>query len=365
MEVGYNYPAPSNKMGNWIGPWNRQDLLPSDYLTTQKKLVFADAIERNLQILKDAGITVIRWFLLGNGFNYGPVPQRKTLSLAMGPVIDIFEFTPPPSLDPLFISHFVQLMEIHRRVGLRAIPSLLSFEFFGTYETSKNGAGGRYQIAEDSQKRDVFLRTVLDPFLSASASYRDLIYAWEVINEPAWTIRTFTPESIMGSGPWVSVDAMKVFIKQSTDLIERRKFPSTVGHRFRSDLEIFDHGTKPQFHYYARTFLGISVEPPRLPLSRDAYHAFLGEIGSTIGKGYEKNILPRRGQYGEPWPGEPVKDPSFSGQVVYERLKTAKQRGYELVMLWPELEDSNVNDVDGLKISPDKLKQVRRFMDEQ
>ncbi|MGZ8375403.1 MAG: hypothetical protein ACXWWF_10830, partial [Nitrospira sp.] len=36
--VGYNYPAPCNRDGNWIGPPDRQDHWPPTYATLWKEL---------------------------------------------------------------------------------------------------------------------------------------------------------------------------------------------------------------------------------------------------------------------------------------------------------------------------------------
>lgn len=75
MIVGYNYPAPCNKDGNWIGPPDRQDHWPPTYATLWKELPLKKQIAENLKTLRDNGVQVVRWFLLGNGFNYGWPPR--------------------------------------------------------------------------------------------------------------------------------------------------------------------------------------------------------------------------------------------------------------------------------------------------
>jgi site-specific recombinase XerC len=49
--------------------------------------------------------------------------------------------------------------------------------------------------------------------------------------------------------------------------------------------------------------------------------------------------------------------------IVYVRLKLLQELGYELALVWPEYEDPRVNDVDGLKLSPQKLASIKRFVE--
>jgi hypothetical protein len=369
MEVGYNYPTPSNRFGNWIGPPNRQDWWPSDYEARFKDLPFRDSIEKNLKTLQDHGVSVVRWFLLGNGFNYGlPPTSLQTFSrdgthslVAETP----WHFDPPEKLDVLFLNHFTQLLEIHKRRKMKIIPSLVSFEFFATHETRRTAAGGRTEVATDWKKRNTFLFTVLGEFLRVSVPYKELIYAWEVINEPTWDVRKITPKQTgyAPHGQWVDNRSMNTFISLALDWIKEKGFESTVGHRFRSDLLNMPTGTKPQFHYYAQNVLPLA-DPDQLPRSDQVMGAFLGEIGSLIGEDFEKNETPSKAAYGKPWKNEfkdgRDQDPQ---KVVYERLTHAKKQGYSLAMLWPELADKAVDDVDGLKITAQKLAQVKRFTD--
>ncbi len=65
MIVGYNYPAPCNRDGNWIGPPDRQDHCPPTYATLWKELPFKKQIAENLKTLRDNGVQVVRWFFAG------------------------------------------------------------------------------------------------------------------------------------------------------------------------------------------------------------------------------------------------------------------------------------------------------------
>jgi hypothetical protein len=366
MIVGYNYAWPSNKFGRWLGPDQRQDLLPQDYRDRWKDLRFKESIRKNLATLLQNGVTVVRWFLLGNGWNYGPPPTKVEIRSGKYPteVAIRWRFDPPSMLDPLFLEHFRQLLDIHRELGMKMIPSLVSFEFFAT-DKSEGGSGGRGDIATDWRKRNTFLFSVLGEFLRVSADFRSVIYAWEVINEPAWDLRWITP-TLTGNTPhvpYVQLDSMKAFIYLSLKWMEDKRFESTVGHRFLSDFNLMPTGSKPQFHYYATRFLE-QADPGKLPIASAARRAFVGEFGALIGKGYEQGQKPNKASYGKVWetdlPNGEDKDPR---NTVYARLKKLKELNYELALVWPEYDDLEVDKIDGLKISPDKLAAIKRFVD--
>jgi hypothetical protein len=364
MKVGFNYPQPSNKFGLWLGPEGRQDGWPSDYRQRWKGLRFKDQIRANLVQLKAAGVSVVRWFLLGNGFNYGLPPRKEIIR---GPYSNalFWHFDPPDRLDQLFLDHFVELLDLHREVRLQMIPSLVSFEFFATHETDRTAAGGRGEIATDWQKRNKFLFTVLGEFLRVSDGFRDVIYAWEPMNEPAWDIRQITP-TLTGYSvhePFVDERSLNEFLRLAIAWIDDRHFPSTVGHRFYSDLQTLKTGTVRQFHYYAERVLG-QADPPQLPAASATAGAFIGEFGSLIGKGWEKGQTPNKAQYGQPWTTDFTDgrdtDPA---NTVYVRLKKLEELGYQLALVWPEYDDGTVDAADGLKLSPQKLASLKRFTD--
>src|SRR5215472_8517334 len=120
LMVGYNYPCPSNKFGNWIGPRDREprNRWPANYADIWKELEFKKQIRDNLHLLQDNGVEVVRWFLLGNGFNYGSPPNTVDPLFPWGmgggvmrgrsvpPEAPLIRFDPPDRLDPLFLDHF-------------------------------------------------------------------------------------------------------------------------------------------------------------------------------------------------------------------------------------------------------------------
>jgi hypothetical protein len=192
-----------------------------------------------------------------------------------------------------------------------------------------------------------------------------VIYAWEVMNEPAWDIRriTKTLTGYVPHPPFVDDSALKEFLRLGIAWIDDKKFPSTVGHRFLSDLGDMATGTKRQFHYYSTAAAGLA-DPSVLPAASATGGAFVGEFGALIGKGYEANETPRKAQYGEPWDRDlPDGSDRSAANTVYVRLKKLKELGYDLALVWPEYEDSTVDAKDGLKISPLKLASIKRFVD--
>jgi hypothetical protein len=368
LVVGYNYPGPSNKFGNWLGPRDRQDKWPANYRDVWKDLEFKNQIRTNLKILQDNGVEIVRWFLMGNGFNYGlpPTVTYEGSRDAFGGV-ELIDFNLPDRLDPLFLDNFQQLLEIHDEVKMQLIPSLISFEFFSTHETSINGAGGRGAVAAEAKKRNTFLFTVLGEFLRISDKYRKWIYAWEVINEPAWDVRniTWTLTGALFHPTFVSPRDMVTFIYLALAWIKDKKFESTVGHRYLSDLLQMPTGSLPQYHYYAEHSWPFT-DPPQLPPSASAKAKIIGEFGALVGKDYETNQKPHKASYGSPWNKDfPDHRDRIPANTVYERLRLIKQLGYELALVWPDLDDAEVDKVDGLKISTEKLASLKRFVTSQ
>jgi hypothetical protein len=241
------------------------------------------------------------------------------------------------------------------------IPSLISFEFFGDGSRASFGPvkaqpdqydfapGGRSDIANHSGKRDTFLNTLLEPMLKISEQYRDVIYAWEVMNEPTWVTSSGSP----GYGGHVTESTLTAFLQAAVDKINSHGIPSTVGHRYFSDLQKYPTGTKKQFHYYPKWY---SSDPDPLPT---APGAFMGEVGSEHPGQYSHGTFDV--DPSGPWPlcAGLDKDPD---QIVQRRLQLLEALKYELGLIWPDL---NVNDDifknNALRLSSNKLNQIRKF----
>jgi hypothetical protein len=214
MKVGFNYAWSHDRYGSQIGP---NPWVSNDEWTVQGKLAAAgevsriplpplfDHIDANLWYLKAIGVSVVRWFLLGNGFNYGPPSKDSQRFLGhrkMRVPMPARAFDPPSQLDRRFTRDFVELLLRFKGAGLQIIPSLVDFCFGSFLNFTVDGhrgigAGGKADVITDPLKRKVFLDTMLVGLLEVSAKYREQIYAWEVMNEPVWLCLELSPLS-----PW-------------------------------------------------------------------------------------------------------------------------------------------------------------------
>jgi hypothetical protein len=383
MRVGFNYPTSYNRYGADIGPnphcplkqWqDERRMVEKGQLAKVPLAPLFDHLRRNLDNLRRMRIEVVRFFLLGNGFNWegagpvlrasppGPVPRRD------------WQFSPYLRLDPRFTLHLELLLKAFREAGLQIIPSFVDFFFTGDSRARDDkglAPGGRADLVKDPSKRRVFLDTVLNPLLVVAKKYKEQIHAFEVINEPYWTYSSVRPIVNAGKNdqedafaklfryPEVTEDQMNVFIGEAIELIDRHGLPSTVGHRFHQDMtsrkglvwkeksppasQLYYLGSRPQFHYYGKPAL--SFGDPYQIEGKDLFAAapgepkpFLGEFDSDLDK------------HGRPWPELQGRDTTLN------RLRTVERAGCELALLWPDRGDPPP----GSKPDPLKLASATR-----
>src|SRR6187399_338846 len=245
MKVGFNYPVPWNVYGIYLGSGNPPGTSPGMDVWPQN-------LRTNLSVLKrELGIEVVRMFLLGNAANYGTVSGRTTIL--------------PARLDPRVTEQLGEMFQAFADARMLVIPSLIDFKAFGQRQLLKagpppctNGCTDRQAIVNDAATRRGFFDQVLKPFLAISRPFRDVVYAWEVQNEPIWNVTEVRLTSLVtgyqrgvAGGTTVSKPAMRAFLQEAIDIIEgfdvAPRFHATVGHRFRQDLERFPTGTLRQF----------------------------------------------------------------------------------------------------------------------
>jgi hypothetical protein len=341
MKIGYNYPWGSDKYGFNFGP----GINPP---------VWKDSLPKNLALLQDMGISVVRWFILGNCYNYGPAPV-----LQEGSFSDSYRFTPPAVPDPSYFDHFELLLKTFKDsgTGIQLIPSFCDFgmSIYPGFDAQGHARGsGRGDLIDDPAKRDVFFKTMLDKFLSISKRYQDQIYAWEVMNEPIWLCKNCSPPVYQTWHPHPylhSKDNMIEFLRLAVSHINWAGFRSTVGHRYFEDFAFFGStctGTLKQFHFYPRKFHGYNLpsnDTEELPAFAET-NAILGEFCTRRPTNQE-----------DPWSeckGQDLADDN----VVKAHLDAIQQKGYELALIWPDLD--NPAD-DGLKFSPAKQAIVKAY----
>lgn len=372
MRLGFNYPWSRNSYSGDFGPdfnVSASEWYANNQLETKGNLAaiplhkLFEFLPQNLRDLRGLGISVVRWFILGNGNAYGPpptpVPALPTAAPGIAGAPDIspgdWSFTPPSVLDKRFRRDFAAVLAAFKNADMQLIPSLIDFKFGSNLYAGPNVNGtfygGRADVMRDITKRGVFLDTVLAELLAASKDFAGQIYAWEVINEPFWLCHQFG--ELSGNPPFsrtpeVSIDQMKTFLIEATKRIEAAGFPSTVGHRYFSDLSVLPSGSTRQFHYYAkRPFPGYSD-----PSGIKDQHLFtispipvLGEFDSDL------NL------HSNPWPD------LKGGDTTLARLRLLESVGCRLALIWPDLPDSDpvILSKDIIKLSEKTRMEIAAF----
>jgi hypothetical protein len=271
MTIGVNYPWKSYGMDFGSGasspPW----------LAT---------LEGDLYALANAGVKVLRWFMLCDGAAYGrPELDPDPSELWWGQ--RQWRFTVPRSAEAILSDFRLLLNAIASTgTGLQLLPVVMSCSicYPGDFERGpfsenprpppaapQHVKNGRADLVFDPRKSTVFFDTFLKKLiqLAAEPPYRELVYAFEVMNEPEWCVRERAQVSAPRSAAQrktlaqqtIPVARMKTFLKDAAAII-RTQFPSTVG--FAEHSTFADWGGSalgldiPQFHYY-----GIPETVPR------------------------------------------------------------------------------------------------------
>jgi hypothetical protein len=336
LRVGFNYPYPWNAYGIYLGSGNP---CGSNAALDAWPLL----LEQNLRQLRDLGVSVVRLFLLGNAANYGTVSAGG--------------FRPPAALDARVLDQIGRMLEAFARTGLQVIPSLLDFKAFGHRLSGvENGCGERADIVRVASARAAFIEGALQPLLEASRAYRAQIHAWEVMNEPVWNVLPFAPSFIAG-GRSLGLFQLRDFLRELLDVIEGAPFgfASSVGHRFSRDLSYLPTGSAPQFHFYPARYRGVYLSDRTLP-SAASTRAFLGEIG-TLGRDGAG-----RYRHGHPWRELAGEDAGDEASRVFSRLGLAREKGYTLTLLWPDLlREPPVGAPDVIKLTPGAQRGLAAF----
>ncbi len=319
MLVGINYP--------WINyGWDFGDPPPAWVAPSALASWREDKRRRirdDVQAIAATGISVLRWFLLADGANYGigsTAPQWDA-------VTDRWQFRPLPAWHPFYRQlgdDFEFVLQTVATAGIRIVPSLIDFHWCAPAIVADARTsivkGGRADVVLDPAARETFLDEVLEPLLAISLRYSEAIYAWELINEPEWVTSSSIAQQVEeGSIP---TPIMQQFIDEGVGRINRqqlldgtRAFRSTVGFAHWDTLYQWNSAargvTLHQFHYYAQ-------EARDLPLHRFSpeYPCFVGEFATA-----EERSWPDLRRAGAP-------------QTVIERLRCIERKGYPAAFLW-------------------------------
>lgn len=280
-------------------PWCRFDI---DFgYSGERPPPWAPLIDKEFANLKAIGMEVVRWWLLCSGGNYPPMPSPQYRPDWPGwpnprfyrpnypPKIVGYDVGQPTRLSELFLNDFRLMLSSAAGAELQVIPCLMSFDFCFIGEGGTKGC--RYEYLTNDVKRELFLSNVLQPLVEIVANescptkrgqvkFKDVVYAFEVMNEPEWCTDTMSPPAPGFRQSNVPYDKMIVFLQRGCQMINAVGLSSTVGYWGQTTMY---HDTSvaasiPQFHIY----------PPHIgpigPWSKDlaglpVNGVIIGEIG--------------------------------------------------------------------------------------
>lgn len=160
--------------------------------------------------MSDAGLDLVRWFLLADG-------RAGLVDDDAGRLV---------GLDDHVRRDLDAALTILDRSRLRVIFALTDYLLCAPAKiVSGVRTGGRRHLVSRPADRDRFMAHVVDP-LVAHAGASAVVYAWDVINEPEW--------ATWGEGTWqvwraVSPAAMRAFVGAAVDRIHAAGAHATVG----------------------------------------------------------------------------------------------------------------------------------------
>jgi hypothetical protein len=318
LSVGVNYPwihydwdfgePPRDASGRPWGP----------------RAAWRDRIERDLERFREIGVFAVRWWILGSGLLYGTGADAPQLSTA---IVEDFE-----SALPYF-----------RAAQILLLPVFVDFKMFLEAEAAARGyvKGGRAALIANLTMRARFLERALQPLLDASRPYADVIYAWDLVNEPEWCVRNPGLHIPRGIRPTLRRSAMLAFLREGVARINGAGFRSSVGFAHYQTLTAWrsiDLGVRlHQFHYYGAPAV---VEPHTF---HPDYPIIVGELATASHR---------------PWPELGSRDGLFN------RLRHLEEKGYPSAFVWAAQ--------DGATVTPDAeapaaawndaaREQIRRF----
>jgi hypothetical protein len=317
MDAGVNYPWFS--YGWDFGP------APSGWRSGNDP-AWVPHIGQHLQHMAALGISVIRWFILGDGLTYGTGPDAPKLDPFATRERAGWRFGPPP-LAREFQEHFEALLQIFAAQSagphpVRLLPVLVDYKFCepGTWPVDKENPalsqripdagwvkGGRVEAITANRGR--FIEQVLWPLLRLSSGYRDAIYAWDVFNEPEWVTSGWHPDR-RNDHP-VSESEMRAFLEDSMSAIRQAGFKATIGFSVMDTIrQTRVYADINQFHHYTDGSRSLERSPfdPRHP-------GIIGEFATSTAE--------------DTWP-----ELRQRSQRILERLRLAESQGYVLALAW-------------------------------
>ncbi|RLB55910.1 MAG: hypothetical protein DRJ42_04925 [Deltaproteobacteria bacterium] len=350
-------------------PWGGAAASPRDW----------SPVYEELARYADAGLSLVRFWVLAGGVNYpvgsglaayGALVQRKRRRrLRRHLALELRPGAPRPPLPEAFLDDFAGLLRAVRRAGLRAIPSLTSFEFFQPAVVlpdglSKRGRGDLVFGSERGTDVGPFFDAALEPLLEVARAEASAVHSFELINEPGWAVvggplqvdrRAYGP---LPSPQLVAPAQMSAFIDEGVGRIVGAGLLATVGFAdpnprwlsssvLRRLRELAGRGQYLHQRHHYPTLLGDHTVPPHA--ASPITPCMLGELPTAMGGGLD-NIR---------WRDRPLRatehDPS---RYLEARLRLIHdERDYPISLLW------SARSGDSRRTWGDaQLAQVRRFV---
>jgi len=317
MQVGVNYP--------WFDyGWDFGS--PPDGWRGGEEPGWVAQLDSDLELFGKIGISVVRWFIFADGLTYGTGSEAPRFEA----VANQWNFD-PPELSQEFLRNFETLLQKFSGANEKSswpislLPVLIDYKFCepGVYATKgqRESASktnwvkcGRAQAIIDSRRQLQFLQRALQPLLELSAkSYRNTIYAWDIINEPEWVTNNWHPNRRRAHA--VEESAMKEFIEDSKSMIRSFGFKPTIGFNAIETIRKSGiHAEINQFHHYSHPNRKRQRKLQKNPFSPE-YPGIIGEFATSSRHDYWPELAPRP-------------------QSVLNRLRFAAAQDYGLALPW-------------------------------
>ena len=247
-----------------------------------------------------AGVSRVRWFMFCDG--------RAGLRFAADGT--------PLGLDDFVLADVDAALAAARKHRVRIMFALLDFYFLQEAQVSGGvRMRGRADVMRDPAKRKAFMDAVVAP-LADRYGEDPAIFAWDVINEPEW--------SVFGAGAWkpaqsVAPSDLRAFVREATATLHARATqPVTVGSASTRWLDLVA-GLGLDFyqphwydHFERRNPLGTPVS--ELGVDRPVV---LGEFPTKNSKKTPGQIL------------DAVRGAGFGGGFAWAQLSTDEATDYE------------------------------------
>ncbi len=349
LAVGVNYPWPRNYFGtHLVGSPDERWLeveLPAD-----------------LAHFRERGIGVVRfWLLCGLDGPHAWGTQRRH-PRARGR--ERCSVVPPTAANPRYLDVFRRILGVFAASGgVRIMPCLMSFEAFARH----NRAGIVHDPVHGSAVGDAFVAQVLRPLIRVAAEHHRCVHSFDLWNEPFWNDRL----SLLHPARSQSGRSIDDFLERCLAGVAaelgainggrprgelRIAVATTVGHAGHPDLGRYRTGDFPQFHFYPRSHLLNA----RLPSYVGERAPILGELSTCRAEArapFQPDPVLR------PWPELEGRDCTSQRDSVLSRLWRVNDKGYELCLLWPDIDKANELVRPGReKYSPEVWRGVDSFL---